>query len=188
MVLEWAYPDAIAESFALYRVGENAQHTNLGAALERWRDENPRSAVIEIVDSEVYSEPLRISLGVDQTLHFRAANLARPVIRLLDYQTDRPDPLRISGGRGSRLVLDGLLIAEHAVRAEGDLAGLTIRHCTLVPGWGLGPNCEPRNPAKPSLELHNTPVVARRHREQHTWLHTGPSGRGPGGPGPDLPR
>jgi hypothetical protein len=159
MLLEWAYPAAIVESFALYRVGEDAQHSSLGAALERWREENPRNAVIEIVDSGVYGEPLRISLGVNQTLHLRAANLARPVIRLLDYQTGTPDPLRISGGRGSRFVLDGLLITEYAVRVEGDLAGLTIRHCTLVPGWGLGPNWEPRNPAKPSLELHNTPAL-----------------------------
>jgi hypothetical protein len=158
-VLSPTVQPTIAESFALYRVGENAQHTSLGAALERWRDENPRNAVIEIVDSGVYGEPLRISLGVNQTLHLRAANLARPVIRLLDYQTGTPDPLRISGGHGSRFVLDGLLITEYAVRAEGDLAGLTIRHCTLVPGWGLGPNWEPRNPAKPSLELHNTSAL-----------------------------
>ena len=159
MVVEWAYPDAMAESLALYRVGENGQHATLGAALERWREENPHSAVIEIVDSGVYSEPLHISLGVNQTLHLRAANRARPVIRLLDYQTDRPDPLRISGGHGSQFVLDGLLIAEHAVRAEGDLAELTIRHCTLVPGWGLQQSCEPRNPAMPSLELYNTPSL-----------------------------
>jgi hypothetical protein len=30
-----------------------------------------------------------------------------------------------------------------------------IRHCTLVPGWGLNNDCEPRHSAKPSLELFN---------------------------------
>ncbi|HEY9735529.1 MAG TPA: hypothetical protein V6D06_04575, partial [Trichocoleus sp.] len=34
-------------------------------------------------------------------------------------------------------------------------AYLTLRHCTLVPGWGLESNCDPRRPAEPSLELTN---------------------------------
>lgn len=34
-------------------------------------------------------------------------------------------------------------------------AYLTIRHCTLVPGWGLDANCDPRRPAESSLELTN---------------------------------
>jgi hypothetical protein len=32
---------------------------------------------------------------------------------------------------------------------------VTIRHSTLVPGWGLHPDCEPKRPAEPSLELFN---------------------------------
>ncbi|MBD0337596.1 MAG: hypothetical protein ICV62_19075 [Cyanobacteria bacterium Co-bin13] len=34
-------------------------------------------------------------------------------------------------------------------------AYLSIRHCTLVPGWGLEANCDPRRPTEPSLELTN---------------------------------
>jgi hypothetical protein len=30
---------------------------------------------------------------------------------------------------------------------------VTIRHCTLVPGWDLDDDCEPRRPAEASLEL-----------------------------------
>jgi hypothetical protein len=33
---------------------------------------------------------------------------------------------------------------------------VTIRHCTLVPGWGLHCDCEPKRPSEPSLELSNT--------------------------------
>jgi hypothetical protein len=33
-----------------------------------------------------------------------------------------------------------------------------IRHCTLVPGWGLDCDCEPRQPSKPSIELRNANV------------------------------
>jgi hypothetical protein len=35
---------------------------------------------------------------------------------------------------------------------------VVIRHCTLVPGWGLECNCEPKQPAQPSLELLNSNV------------------------------
>jgi hypothetical protein len=39
---------------------------------------------------------------------------------------------------------------------EGDLAEVTIRHSTLVPGWALECDCEPQQPSKPGLELLNT--------------------------------
>lgn len=41
---------------------------------------------------------------------------------------------------------------------EADLCPpeVNIRHCTLVPGWSLHPDCEPKSPAEPSLELINT--------------------------------
>ena len=35
---------------------------------------------------------------------------------------------------------------------------VVIRHCTLVPGWGLDCECEPSQPGKPSLELRNMRV------------------------------
>jgi hypothetical protein len=40
--------------------------------------------------------------------------------------------------------------------AQGDLCDVTIRHSTLVPGWGLEGDCEPKRPNEPSLELLNT--------------------------------
>ena len=39
------------------------------------------------------------------------------------------------------------------MQIEGELTGVHLRHCTLVPGWGLQHDCEPRRPAEPSLEL-----------------------------------
>jgi hypothetical protein len=32
-----------------------------------------------------------------------------------------------------------------------DLCDVTIRHCTLVPGWGLTRDCNPRRPSEPSI-------------------------------------
>lgn len=139
----------------LYRVGEG-ELERISDALSRWKEEQPRHAVIEIVDSTVYVEQINIELRENQSLQLRAANRTRPVIRLLDWQTDRPDNLSVRGAPGSRFTLDGLLITGRGVQVEGKLASVTLRHTTLVPGWSLEPDCEPRRPTEPSLELINT--------------------------------
>ena len=133
---------------------------NLARVLRPWLDEEeaarqPPHAVVEITDSQVYDLPLDIRLRAGHSLQLRAANLRRPVIRLPDWRPG-PDALRVGGGAGSSLTLDGLLVTGNAVQVDGELASLVIRHCTLVPGWGIEENCEPRRPAKPSIELIDT--------------------------------
>ncbi|MFL5541421.1 MAG: hypothetical protein ACJ8J0_20705, partial [Longimicrobiaceae bacterium] len=140
----------------LYRVGQDETVTRIGDALAKWRHDAPRHAVIEIADSGVYVEQVNVELGEGQSLQLRAASSRRPVLRLMDWQTARPDALAVAGGRGSRFTLDGLLVAGRSVRCEGPLAEVAIRHCTLVPGWTLAPNCDPRRPGEPSLELIDT--------------------------------
>jgi hypothetical protein len=151
----------------LYRVGDDASFTfhRIGDALAAWRQDQPASAVIELAASSVYVEPLDIQLADNQSLQLRAANRSRPVLRLIDWQTDLPDALLVSLGLASRFTLDGLLITGRPVRIsgrtdEGDRTAVcpsqvTIRHCTLVPGWGIDCDCDPRRPAEPSLELGN---------------------------------
>ena len=51
-----------------------------------------------------------------QSLVLRAADGARPVIRLIDWQTDLPDALSVEMDVGSRFALDGILLAR--TRAE----------------------------------------------------------------------
>ena len=140
----------------LYRVGRGERYRNLTAALERWRRDTPEDAVIEIADSNVYTDELTIELGENQGLQLRAAVGSRPAIRLLDRQTDQPDSLTVRGETGSRFVLDGIVVTGQAVEVEGDLAEVSIRHSTLVPGWGLDCDCEPRRPNEPSLVLVDT--------------------------------
>jgi hypothetical protein len=140
----------------IYRVGRGQKHRNLMAALNRWQRDKPKDAVIEIADSNVYTDELTIKLDEDRGLQLRAAAGSRPVIRLLDRQTDRPDSLTVLGDSGSRFVLDGIIVTGQAVAVEGDLAEVTIRHSTLVPGWGLECDCEPKRPNEPSLVLVNT--------------------------------
>lgn len=140
---------------------------------EEWKTwheahERLRGAVIEIRDSAVYAEPLVVALEAGESLEIRAASRWRPIIRLLDYMTAGSDALTITGKAGSRFALDGLIVSGRGLQvrgpdrndpqalAEGDLCDVDIRHCTLVPGWGLDCDCEPKRPNEPSLEIFNT--------------------------------
>ena len=59
--------------------------------------------------------------------------------------------------------MDGLLLTGGALRLEPSqdasspdctaIRRVTLRHCTLVPGWGVHCNCEPRSPAAASIEI-----------------------------------
>lgn len=187
---EYDRPIIQPSTSTLYRVGENERFKRIGEALSQWQTDKPQEAVIEIADSGVYVEPINIALAKDRGLQVRADNHTRPVIRLLDWQTDLPDALTVSVEAGSRFTLDGLLITGGSVHvrtnnnppiitrvksqaqaaapsADECPAEINIRHCTLVPGWGLQNDCEPRRPAEPSLELFNVRV---RVRVEHSIL------------------
>ena len=159
--------------YVLYKVSKQAGGlTSINAALVQWRTDQAdpkkgtlKAAVIEIQDSAAYTEQLRIELEAGEYLQIRAADRTRPVLRLLDYMADGPDAFTVSGKAGSRLVLDGLLIAGRGIQisgpdrndessfGQGDLCDVSIRHSTLVPGWGLTCDCEPKRPGEPSITL-----------------------------------
>jgi hypothetical protein len=155
---EYDRPLSQPSDYNLYRVGEQETFTRINDALAQWNKDQPQNAVIEITDSGVYVEQINISLKEKQTLQLRAANRKRPVIRLLDWQTSLPDNLSVTGEAETWFTLDGLLVTGRGVQVQGDMAGVTIRHSTLVPGWGLHCDCEPQRPTEPSLELFNSPV------------------------------
>ena len=163
-----------AEDFTLYRVGENTTMPRIADALRKWREETPAHAVIELINSGVWVEPLHIHLRPGQTLTLRAANGVRPVIRLIDWQTDLPDALTVELDVGSRFTLDGVIVTGRPLHVSAPrepladagntpdcAAELLIRHCTLVPGWGIDCDCEPERPAEPSLELHQLKARVR---------------------------
>jgi hypothetical protein len=111
----------------------------------------PEHGVIEIADSGVYQLAIRIQLAEGHTLQLRAAQGTRPVIALTDWQVEAVDAMLVGGDQGSRFVLDGVLVSGRGLQIEGAIASVTIRHATLVPGWSLGPDCDPRRPAEPSI-------------------------------------
>ena len=70
----------------------------------------------------------------------------RSFLAEIDAATPRPLELHCIGGFAVTMYYE-------LVRATGDLARLTIRHSTLVPGRGIDCDCEPTRPAEPALEI-----------------------------------
>jgi hypothetical protein len=170
-------PDA-----TIYRVGPGRAFERINDAYEQWRSDKAAGsagpeAIIQITHSGAYQEQLDFVLDPGDRLELRAAEGTRPVIRLLDWYSNRPDALNIRGNRdavaadrpGGRMVLDGLLITGRGINATGPLGELDIRHCTLVPGWSLTDRCAPHSPEEPSLVLDRTTACVQI---EHTILGT----------------
>jgi hypothetical protein len=148
-----APPDA-----TILRVGPGAAFTRLTDAVAAWRRDAPLATVIEIQDSGVYAEPFAVELKAGQSLQLRAAVGVRPVLRLLDWQGDRPDLLSVAGERGSWFTLDGVVVTGRGMEVSGSISGVVIRHATLVPGWGLTCFCDARRPSEPSIAVGGDPL------------------------------
>jgi hypothetical protein len=154
------YPRPISEPAGahIYRVGQRGYAT-LTDALAAWSSNDDEHAVVEILESGVITEPIDVTLGRNrrQTLQLRAAQGARPVLRLLNWRLSRSDAIRVEGLNGSRFTLDGLVVEGEGLHVRGDLTEVAIRHCTLVPGWGLRHSgCLPVEPEQASLLLEKT--------------------------------
>src|SRR5262249_34060669 len=105
---------------SIYFVGEGETNARINQALAQWQQDNPRDAVIEITDSSVYVEPISIALPAGRTLTLRAADGARPVVRMLDWQTAYPDSFSVSGEEGSWFSLEGMVITGRGMQVDGD--------------------------------------------------------------------
>jgi len=149
--------------FYHYRISKKNQEPfhSLVEAVKKWEtevDHESRDALFEFIDSEVYTDNeddthvsaineyiLKINIPENVTIIITSENLHRPVIIL-------NKSLIISGKSGSNIVFDGLMFAlsnkstnstddsqtyeknSTIIKVDkGNLSGLTINHCTLVP-------------------------------------------------------
>lgn len=150
--------------------GLRAEHADDAPGEARRR--RPRALIVELADSGIHEGRIDLQLEPGEAIQIRAAEGARPVLRLLDLRASHPDALTISGRAGSRVLLDGLLVTGRGIEVQGpyddaghapgdDLCELLVRHCTLVPGWTLKGDCDPRRPNEPSIALAGTGAALR---------------------------
>ncbi|MGW3725236.1 hypothetical protein [Streptomyces sp. NPDC000851] len=156
-------PDA-----TFYRVGPGQPYRKIMDAYRAWQhdrraDRTGPEGIIEITHSGAYQEQLDFDLDPGDRLELRAAEGTRPVIRLLDWYSNRPDALNIRAVSDDcapherpRLTLDGLLVTGRGINVTGPMGAVVIRHSTLVPGWSLEPECDPHSPEEPSIVLERT--------------------------------
>ena len=148
----------------LYQVGEKEQFKTIKAALDQWAKDaaTVSHAVIEICDSDVYTEHINIKFKEGhKSLKLRAANRKRPIIRFIDWEFSKPEALAVKGRGGETFTLDGIMVSGRGVQIKGNLSEFTLRHATLVPGWDLDSDCEPQRPGKPSLEIFSPKVCVK---------------------------
>ena len=102
--------------------------------------------VVEITDSGRYEETPAFNPDAEARTGLRAANEQRPaVLASGDFV--------ITGGDGSEVVLNGLLLAGGAIRipADAGVRRVILSHMTLVPGISLNPDGSAVSPSMPSL-------------------------------------
>jgi hypothetical protein len=151
-----------------YRVGPGQPYRQIMDAYRAWQHDRRAgrtgpAGIIEITHSGAYQEQLDFDLDPGDRLEVRAAEGTRPVIRLLDWYSNRPDALNIRAVSDDcaqherpRIVLDGLLVAGRGINVTGAMGAVVVRHSTLVPGWSLESECAPHSPEEPSIVLDRT--------------------------------
>jgi len=87
-------------------------------------------------------------------LEVRAANGARPFIRMVDTRAGGPDLVDVTGAETATLALDGLMIAG-GLRVVGHLGELILRRSTLVPGWTTSRRTD-RRTVEPSIAIRDS--------------------------------
>jgi hypothetical protein len=155
-------PLSQARDAVVIRVGLGETHTTLESALAEWTEvaKEKDHVVIEITDSNVYSEPVDVELRERTSLQIRAANRCRPMLHLLDRNAARGESLRVMLHDRARFTLDGLVVSGRPLRLEGSpeqapTARVTVRRCTFVPGWEVDAEWKPSAADKASLDITN---------------------------------
>lgn len=137
---------------------------SLNAALQKWESDNPDVAIIQIEDSGAYVEQIGVRFVRDnQRLEIRAANGRRPVIRLLDFYTNRPDSLGIVGPAQSQAddgeQRDGSPSGHLSDKSEGNSTETLSQ--TLISHPQMESSEPPPHPRAPRLTLNGLLITGR---------------------------
>ncbi|MDF0545068.1 hypothetical protein PX699_22200 [Sphingobium sp. H39-3-25] len=142
-----------------------------GAALQLELDQVEAGGIVEISDSLTYAGAVAINPDPGRRIELRADNGQRPLVSL-------PGDLVITGGDGSEVTLNGLVVSGGAIRipaAGNALRMLRLRHCTIVPGRSLNADGSPAQPAAPALVIEQRDVTVEIERCILGAIHAHPS-------------
>jgi hypothetical protein len=153
LIIEAQYQTDIRRSYAVTRVSSR-RGPSIAKAVRALQESQPPPAhlVVELSDSGLYVQSVQLEVGAFETLEIRAAEGCRPTI-ILPERKEHVDDMTVTCQKGSRVIMDGLMVAAHPVRVAGDPAEVIIRDCTFVPGWDLDVHSQPHRGAEPSLVL-----------------------------------
>ena len=110
--------------------------------------------VVEITDNGRYHGPVDVDVAANETIELRAVVGRRPTVELTA-------PMRLRGGAGGAVIINGLVIAgDAAVVPAGANALRRVRlvHTTLVPGRALQADGSPSQPGAASLSVERADV------------------------------
>ncbi|MEQ1528194.1 MAG: hypothetical protein ABL925_02680 [Methylococcales bacterium] len=160
----------IDAAFHYWRTTLPDKEKGLEEEQKTWRP----AVVIELVKSGVFKGHIDIELKDGELLCLVASNHTRPIIWLSDENAGGPDSITIRGGKGARVIFDGLMVTGRGIdvikndmssddtqQNDVDLCEVVFRHSTLVPGWGLHCDCAPKRTSEPSLFVENTSAKIR---------------------------
>ena len=168
----------------VYRVGPNESFHRISDAISQWnsdkiKEEKKRDAIIEIEDSGAYVEQIKITLEVGDRLELRAANGSRPVIRLLNWETNRSDYFkdRRHWRRGKAGSYNPRRASYHRERHQSYGRARGGEDQTFYPGArldaGRRSSDAKRRYAKLEADQHFCPSG---YRKQHPGIYPGESG------------
>ena len=103
--------------------------------------------VVEIANSDRYTENLTININAGKRIELRAADGFRPTLVLNSNW-------QITGGENAEFTINGLLISGASLQlpaTNNKLKQLRLIHCTLVPGLSLSIDGAPQDRTSPSL-------------------------------------
>ncbi len=119
------------------------------------------NGVVIVEDSGRYELNVSIDVAENGTVEIRAADGYRPTLVLTS-------PMTVTGKAGARFVMNGVQVTGSRLEvpdaAGNALAGLSLSHCTLVPGLALEPDGEPAEPDEPGLVVAIPGVAAKLER------------------------
>lgn len=131
------------------------RYASMSAAMDEWKGK-PGEVTFEIIDNEVYEEPIEISIPPGSRVVIRASEGKRPVMNLAKPFLIIPPPTQAApagGGteevvgeqeKSAQVSLEWLLVqckekdSAVVLVKGGDLDDLRVSHCTLVPGSSAG--------------------------------------------------